>query len=104
MADHEPVEQHSQRSEMLFHCWLGMGARQILDIGRNVNQLYLGMIENPAAVAPAREATDSFVLGPPGVLVADIRRENFHNRSSAFASPINSAGGAASISARLAAL
>src|ERR1700722_2760042 len=33
------------RSEMPSHGWLGMGALQFLDIGRDVNRLYLRQVE-----------------------------------------------------------
>jgi hypothetical protein len=45
MSDHQPVEEHPQRSEMLFHRWLGVGALQRLNIGRDVNRLYLRQVE-----------------------------------------------------------
>jgi hypothetical protein len=81
MADHEPVKQHPQRREALFHRGLGkplplrFRKSEHFNIDGDVRRFHAGQVEQSPALAPVRKPAGGFVLRPPRVPVADVRGE-----------------------------
>jgi hypothetical protein len=77
MADDEPVEQHPKRRQVLLYGGLGMRRLQLLNEWGDADGFDRSQIEQSAPLAPVRKSARRFVMGPPRVLVADIRCEEF---------------------------
>ena len=71
LADHQPVEQHTDGGQVLFYGRLGVRGLQRLDIGGNVDRLDIGELVDPVLLKPGEEVAYGPVIGHPGVLVAD---------------------------------
>jgi hypothetical protein len=73
LADHQPVEKHAQRREMLFD--RGLGQVQLLDVGGDVRRLHRRERSQPAVLAPAREPAGRMEVRPTRVRATDMGGE-----------------------------
>jgi hypothetical protein len=74
LADHQPVEQHSDRSQMLLNSLRRSLTGELLDVGRDDHRLDVSESLS-ALVAPSEELPDGFSVGEPCVRVPDVDRE-----------------------------
>ena len=61
LADHEPVEQHADRGEVLLDRGLRVGFAELLDVGGDVHRLEAAELAQAPLLAPAEE-----LARPPG--------------------------------------
>ena len=73
LPDHQPVEQHADRGEMLLYGRLGGRGLERLDIGGDVDRLDVGELVNAVLLQPGKKVAHGPVIGHAGVLVADRR-------------------------------
>lgn len=78
---HEPIEQHPERSQVLLHGRLLIGALQSLDIGRHMQRLDGDQFAELMLVAPGEEPAHGPIIGHAGVRVADGGGEEFEEAS-----------------------
>jgi len=71
MAHNQPVKQHAQHCQMLFHSGLGVRLLESLDIGCDINRPYPGEIKNAASFSEDRKPARRLVIGPPSISIAD---------------------------------
>lgn len=72
---HQPIEEHTDRGEVLFDGGLRMGAAELLDIRRNAHRRHPGQISEAFLLTPGGESLDGFKVGAAGVRVADVDGE-----------------------------
>ena len=77
LADHQPVEQHADRREVLLDRRLGGGRLQRLDIGGDMQRLDIGQLADVVTLDPSEERTRCPVIGHARVAVADAGGEEF---------------------------
>ena len=77
LPDHQPVEQHADRGEMLLYGRLGGRGLERLDIGGDVDRLDVGELVDAVLLQPGKKVAHGPVIGHAGVLVADRRGEEF---------------------------
>ena len=79
VAGHQPVEQHAQGGQVLFHrggCQLLL---QIFDKGGHMKRPDLGELADAMILTPQREAPDRDEIGATGVVVIDLRGEKLEH-------------------------
>ena len=79
VAGHEPVEQHADGGQVLLDRWSGEMALQILHEGGDVEGLYVGKLVQAMQLAPLGKAARRIQVGFPGVVVVDLRGEEFEH-------------------------
>ena len=72
---HQPIEEHSDRSEVLFDGRLRVRAAELLDIRRDVHRRHTGEISQTSLFTPGGEALDSLEVGAAGICIPDVDRE-----------------------------
>jgi hypothetical protein len=77
LAGDQPIEQHADCGEMLFHRRFLEPALHRLDIGSDVQRLDIGNAAELVLIAPGEESGDGPVIGHAGVFVADGGSEEF---------------------------
>jgi hypothetical protein len=75
LADHEPVEQHAHRRQVLLDRGRRVGLAQVLDVGGDVDRLEAAELAEAADLAPAEKLGNSPGVGVPGIAVADVGGE-----------------------------
>jgi hypothetical protein len=70
-AGDEPVEQHADRSKMLFHGWLRHRRLQALDVGSDMQRFDIDELTDLAALEPDEESAHGTIIGLARILVAD---------------------------------
>jgi hypothetical protein len=71
LAGDQPVEQHADGGEELFHGRLLEAALHRFDVGGDVQRLDVGELAEPVMLAPGEEPVDRMEVGRPRVPVAD---------------------------------
>jgi hypothetical protein len=79
VAGEQPVEQHSQRGEVLLDGRRRELALQLLDEGRDVDRLHRGELIEATSLAPRSEAARGVEIGFTGVVVVDLGGEEFED-------------------------
>jgi len=77
LADHQPVEEHADRRQMLLHGRLGHGVLELFDIGRDVQRLDADELVDAVLLEPGEELPRRAVIGGARVFVADPGGEEF---------------------------
>ena len=77
LAGDEPVEEHSKGGQVLLHRGRGHPALQVLDEGGDVKGLDAGQLGQAVGVAPVGKAAGRIQIGSAGVVVVDLRGEEF---------------------------
>jgi len=77
LADHEPVEQHADRRQVLLCGRLRVRGLQGLDISSDVDRLDIDELDNAVLFEPGEEIAGGAVIGQPRVFVADRGGEEF---------------------------
>ena len=75
LADHQPVEQHAHRRQMLLDAGRRVRRPELLDVGGHMHGLEEPELGQPPALAPAEEVRNGQSIGLPGVAVADVGGE-----------------------------
>jgi hypothetical protein len=86
LADHHPIEEHSQRGETQLYSGLGMGLELRLDERRDVYRLHLGEISEVMLGAEDRELPNGLAVGAAGIGIADVRAEEIPHPCTGFGS------------------
>ena len=60
LADHEPVEQHAHRGQVLLDRGCRVGLPELLDVGGDVDRLEAAELAQAAHLAPAEEAATAW--------------------------------------------
>jgi hypothetical protein len=81
LADDQPVEQHADRGQVLFHRGLRGRHLKRLYIGGDVNRLDIVELANAVLLDPGEEVAHGPVIGHPGVFVADLGGEKLNEAS-----------------------
>jgi hypothetical protein len=63
VASHQPIEEHPDRSQVLFDGRLPMGSAELLDVRRDVHRCHPGELSKTSFIAPDGEALHSFEVG-----------------------------------------
>lgn len=75
LADDEPVEEHSYRGQVLLYGRFCKSLTEALDIPRDMHGLHVRQVVHAALGAEFRKLAGRVVIGPPRVLVLDVRCE-----------------------------
>ncbi len=84
VADHEPVEQHAQRGQMLLDRGRGEVALQLLHEGGDMKGLHLGELCDASPLAPCGEAPRRVEVRLARVVVVDLGGEEFEDALGGF--------------------
>jgi hypothetical protein len=79
VARHQPIEQHTQRGQVLLDGRRGQLPLQILDEGGDVEGFDVGELGNAAAGAPFRETPRRVQVRLARVVIVDLGSEKFEN-------------------------
>jgi hypothetical protein len=71
LADHQPVKQHPNDGEVLFHCWCRQTSLKLLNIGCHYHRLNLFEFQ-VSALTPNEEPCYGTGIGKARVLIPDI--------------------------------
>ena len=89
LADHQPVEQHADGSELLLHTRGRRAGLQCLDVGAHVVRPYLRQ-RQAALLAPRQKTSARACIGAARVRIADIGGEEFDVTPRCLLGPVTS--------------
>jgi hypothetical protein len=84
ITGHQPVEQHAEGRQVLLDNGRREPALQLLDEGRDVERLHLSELVQAARLAPGRETPGGVEVGLAGVIIVDLRGEEFEEAPGGF--------------------
>ena len=80
LAGDEPVEEHPERGQVLFHRGRRHLPLQVLDEGGDMEGLDAGQLGQAVGFAPGGKTAGGVQIGAAGVVVVDLRGEEFEKR------------------------
>ncbi len=86
LADHHPVEEHSQSGQPLLHRGFGVELELRLHKHRDMDWFHLGEIQDTALGTESRELPNRLHIGKTGIGIADMRAEEISHSRAGFRS------------------
>ena len=73
LAEDHPIEEHSDRRQVLLHGRPRASPAGVLHPRRDMDRFHLGQLFHPLPAAPGKGLADGAVVGAPGIRIRDLR-------------------------------